>query len=719
MWFLRPRSREDLERRMRAHKLVADFSFGLFGRAPDHTGSTLTGLAMNAGVFDQIGPGFAANILRHYEHTRRNDIFAAYAIVPPPGARDPEYHAKHGTDAGPARRRGARRRRRLSGMKLLATGAVYADEIWIGNAHPVGPSRAMETITCAVPCNAPGLSLWSRKPFAAELASPFDYPLASRFDESDAIVMCDRVFVPWERVFVHRDTEMTRHIYQQTPGQCLGNHQSNVRFWAKMGLMCGVLSRVASASGTENIPAVRDMLGRMASLEAMIGGLVHGQIHAYEDWPGGPEHYVCFNRRIMYAALNWCTESHGAIIEMLRELTGGSIFQMPADESVLGNDELRRTFELALVVAQRERARPHEALPPRLGPGRLGIRRPPPAIREILFRSRRRGARPQRPRGAVGPFPRHRRPRLRVARERAMMRVSYVMAPFAASLAWTIGPAAAAESAWEDVVKAALAEGEVDVHGGPGKLYEEALTQGFRAAYPAIKINFSGSSGRDAIPQIMREREAGVYHWDVYVGGTPSILQTLMPAGAFVPLRPALILPEVVDDKAWYGGLDGAWMDKARTYVLALESSVTPGMLVNWDFVSHDDLKTYQDLLKPQFADKIVWDDPRLPGQGVASGQRFLVNFGADFLKHLYSDQKIVYTSNTRQNAEWVVRGQYPIGIATAVEQVTPFQQQGIGKNIAALDAPLAHPSVSTGFGTVSMMDHAPIPTPPRSISTG
>jgi 4-hydroxyphenylacetate 3-monooxygenase len=112
-----------------------------------------------------------------------------------------------------------------------------------------------------------------------------------------------------------------------------------------MGLICGVLSRVAAASGTETIPAVRDMLGRMASLEAMIGGLVHGQIHAYEDWPGGPEHYVCFNRRIMYAALNWCTESHGAIVEMLRELTGGSIFQMPADSSVLENDALSRIFD--------------------------------------------------------------------------------------------------------------------------------------------------------------------------------------------------------------------------------------------------------------------------------------------------------------------------------------------------------------------------------------
>lgn len=346
MWFLRPRSREDLERRMTAHKLVADFSFGLFGRAPDHTGSTLTGLAMNPSVFERIGQGFGDNIVKHYLRSRRNDVFAAYAILPPPGGRDAEFLAREGR-AQPALRVVDERDDGvvISGMKMLATGAVYADEIWIGNAHVLAPTQTAESITCAVPVNAPGLSLWSRKPFAAQLDRPMDYPLASRFDESDAIVLADRVFVPWERVFVHKEPEMTRHIYQQTPGQCLGNHQSNVRFWAKMELLTGLVGRIAEASGADKFPQIRDMLGRMASLEAMIGGLVHGQIHAYENWPGGPEHYVCFNRRIMYAALNWCTESHGQIIEMLRELTGGSIFQMPADASVLDDAALACTFD--------------------------------------------------------------------------------------------------------------------------------------------------------------------------------------------------------------------------------------------------------------------------------------------------------------------------------------------------------------------------------------
>jgi iron(III) transport system substrate-binding protein len=262
---------------------------------------------------------------------------------------------------------------------------------------------------------------------------------------------------------------------------------------------------------------------------------------------------------------------------------------------------------------------------------------------------------------------------------------------------------------WNELVTAAIAEGEVDVHGGPGRIYAEVLTEGFRKAYPQVKINFTGQSGRDAIPRITREREAGLYNWDVYIGGTTSLFQSLVPAGAFAPLKPALILPEALDDKDWYGGLDGGWMDKGKKYILAFEATVEPVTMVNWDFVARDQLKTYQDLLKPEFANKIVWDDPRLPGQGIAAAQAFLVNFGPDFLIALCR-QKIAFTSNRRQNAEWVVRGLYPIGIGTAVEELEPFLEQGLGKSIAPLGEPLERPNMGPGFGTVSLFDHAPHP---------
>ena len=54
IWWLRPRSREDLTRRMRGSKAVADMTFGFFGRSPDHIGSLVTGLAMRPDVLESL-----------------------------------------------------------------------------------------------------------------------------------------------------------------------------------------------------------------------------------------------------------------------------------------------------------------------------------------------------------------------------------------------------------------------------------------------------------------------------------------------------------------------------------------------------------------------------------------------------------------------------------------------------------------------------------------
>ena len=123
----------------------------------------------------------------------------------------------------------------VSGMKMLATSAVYADEILIGNLTPIDEKLKSEAITAALPLNAPGLTLWSRQPYAQHVAHEADYPMSYRFDETDSVLVCDRVKIPWERVFLHNDAAMSRRIYIETPANCYQNHQSNIRFWAEDG----------------------------------------------------------------------------------------------------------------------------------------------------------------------------------------------------------------------------------------------------------------------------------------------------------------------------------------------------------------------------------------------------------------------------------------------------------------------------------------------------
>jgi 4-hydroxyphenylacetate 3-monooxygenase len=343
LYWLRCRNREDLARRMCALKAIADFTYGMFGRSPDHVAGMVTGLAMNPSVLEDLHHGFGDNLVRYYEHARRNDLYLCFATIPPTGLRsaelfpgqerdDPSLRVVDEDDNGVV----------ISGMKMLATAAVYADEVWIGNLTPIDEKFKKESITCALPLNMPGMSLWSRQPYAQHARHEADYPLSYGYDEGDSVLVCERVKVPWERVFLHNNGDMSRRIYIQTPANCYANHQSNVRFWAKMGLVVGLASRICQANGIDKIPAVRETLGRLAALEATIGGLVNGQIEAWEEWPQG---FATPNRRIMYAALNWSQEHHSEIIDILRTLLGGVPLQMPASIDVLANPDLRARFE--------------------------------------------------------------------------------------------------------------------------------------------------------------------------------------------------------------------------------------------------------------------------------------------------------------------------------------------------------------------------------------
>ena len=343
MYYLQPRSQEDLRRRNRAHRKIADFCFGLMGRTPDAFAGNLTGLSLKPEVFDSAPGGSRNNLLAIYQHVRRNDLFATYAIVPPQGARNKDYYLAKGLPQ-PALRVTAEDDKgvTLNGMKMLASGAAYAHEVLIGNVMPLAPDQLKESVTCVIPLNLAGLTLWSREPFNRAGMNRFDRPLTTRFDESDCMLVFKDAKVPQEKVIVHDNPALSRNIYIQTAAHVISNHQSNVRFGSKLRFMLGVASLIARFTGARDIPAVRDTLGRLAAMEAGYNAMIDGQIEAYQPFDNG---FVIFNRRYLYAAIHWAMENHSQLIGIMRELMGGGQFQFPASIDVLEDPELRDLFE--------------------------------------------------------------------------------------------------------------------------------------------------------------------------------------------------------------------------------------------------------------------------------------------------------------------------------------------------------------------------------------
>ena len=267
-------------------------------------------------------------------------------------------------------------------------------------------------------------------------------------------------------------------------------------------------------------------------------------------------------------------------------------------------------------------------------------------------------------------------------------------------------PALAADD-WETIVAKAKKEGLVVVHGAPGKTYNGVLVAAFNKTYPDIKVQFSGAGGAIEIPKVLRERQAGIYGWDVWVAGPTGALGMLKDAGFFQPLRP-ILRPEIVADDKWTGGFAFGWMDNEQKLFYAFDGTIQNTVLVNWDIVSNKDLTTLSDIFKPQFTGKIVWHDPRVTGTGNGTSQTLFHNLGEEALIKLYKSP-IVYTINGQQIAEWAVRGRYPIAIGLEPNDLNDFQAQGLGKNIRPMpDSYFKTQQISVGFGGVGLVDKAP-----------
>jgi 4-hydroxyphenylacetate 3-monooxygenase len=282
---------------------------------------------------------------------RHNDVFATYAIVPPPAARNKEYYQTQGLQQ-PSLCVTAEDDRgvTLNGMKMLASSAAYAHEVLIGNVMPLAPDQLKESITCVIPLNLPGLSLWSRRPFNRADTIEFDSPLTYRFDESDCMLVFKDVKVPWEKVIVHDNPGLSRNIYIRTPSHIMANHQCNVRFATKLRFMLAIASLITQATGARDIPAVRDTLGRLAAMEAGYQAMIDGQIEAYLQIDHG---FVLYNRRYLYAAIHWAMEHHSELIDILRESMGGGQFQFPASIDVIDDPELGALFTNFWTAGQR------------------------------------------------------------------------------------------------------------------------------------------------------------------------------------------------------------------------------------------------------------------------------------------------------------------------------------------------------------------------------
>ncbi|MBI2934300.1 MAG: extracellular solute-binding protein [Chloroflexi bacterium] len=262
--------------------------------------------------------------------------------------------------------------------------------------------------------------------------------------------------------------------------------------------------------------------------------------------------------------------------------------------------------------------------------------------------------------------------------------------------------AAGPEQKWEKVLAEARKEGQVVVYSQWGPDTRNALLKGFKDRY-GINVEWMAfSRGPEITARAQTEKGAGIINADFYGTGLTTILVTMKPQGLTGDIRPYLLLPEVLDPKAWRIGQVPV-VDKAGMG-FGMVATAQRYILRNTEMVKDDEIKTYKDLLKPQFKGKLTLNDPTVTGPGNAMFGHFAQDLWGEaetvqFEKDLLIKQEAVVVRDNRQQVEWVARGKYAIAIAPLVEVTQDFIRQGAPLSLVFTTEGVAVVSGAGGFG--------------------
>lgn len=270
------------------------------------------------------------------------------------------------------------------------------------------------------------------------------------------------------------------------------------------------------------------------------------------------------------------------------------------------------------------------------------------------------------------------------------------------------GPRPAWEIQWERDLDTAHKEGKVLVYSTAPGVIKSAIAPAFKKRF-GITVEDVTGRGAEVSTKLISERRAGLYIADVYIGGSGTMVRQLKPAGALDPLEPALILPEVVEPKNWYGE-KLMWVDSAKT-ILSFLAYPNNSLAVNTRLISPEEIKSYYDILNPKWKGKIVMNDPTTAGSGSMTFRVLGFNIlDLDFFRQLAKLEPMIIRDQ-RLQVEWLAQGKYPIAYAPQTAVVADFQQAGAPISYVI---PKEGTYLSSGSGNVSLVNQSPHPKAAR-----
>jgi 4-hydroxyphenylacetate 3-monooxygenase len=313
-----PRSTADLAQQREMFEFLDRRCGGVMGRFPQHMAVVLLGLYAVRQRFACVNPAFPANVERYLAHCRDHDLSVATGFTDPPRDRALDASVMEYLRIVERRPDGVV----IRGAKGVATVAPYADE-YLGLVSPRPDLKAENILYFALPMATKGLKIVCREPFV--YGDPLDHPLSAFYDEMDAWIVFDDVFVPWERVFLTDRVDLNDAIFVDIPA-AWGYYSTLIRAAIKMEAIAGICFAAADYLGIRQAPHVEPLLAEVLThLETL-----RLTIRAAEDHPLiNDEGLALPDPRAIMVGRILSMEQHGRMLDVVRELCGTSMLMSP------------------------------------------------------------------------------------------------------------------------------------------------------------------------------------------------------------------------------------------------------------------------------------------------------------------------------------------------------------------------------------------------------
>ena len=334
-FYLPSKNADDLVGARDAIAAWARESYGWIGRSPDYKAAFLATLGANA---DYYAP-YQDNARRWYKKVQEEVSFVNHAIVNPPVDRDKPLdevkdvymHVEKETDGGLI----------VSGAKVVATTSSLTHLNFIANNGALPIKTKEFAFVCIVPTDAKGVKLFCRPSYefaAATVGTPFDYPLSSRMDENDSILVFDKVFVPYENVFAYGDIEKVNNFFPRSGFLPRFMFQGCTRLAVKLDFIAGLLLKAVEATGAKEFRGVQANVGEVLAWRNLFWGLTDAMARTPTPWTPG---YVLPNLDYGLAYRVMASIAYPKIKEIIENSLASALIYLPSSALDFQNPEIR------------------------------------------------------------------------------------------------------------------------------------------------------------------------------------------------------------------------------------------------------------------------------------------------------------------------------------------------------------------------------------------